>query len=135
MLYDALNATNAMAIKADADEIVILTAYRVLAQLQPKYNAAKLARERREERDRKVVPIEEFHLNRVLIQRVATIYEALPELSSRLNPQDPALARSTIEDWFTRSVQPAIQTVIEDCEARARPALHDPGDPPSALAA
>lgn len=114
LMYNALLDTNEQA--ASTDTIITLGAYRTLAQVLPKYLAAKRAREQAEERARKVVPIEDFHLTTVLVRRMATVYEGIEELASRLNPSDPNLARQVLSDWRARSVVPAVQAVIDDCD-------------------
>jgi len=117
LLYHAVLTTSRQGL--DQDVMISNGSHRTLSSLLPRFLAAKRAREQDEERNRKVVPIDEFYEITAMVQRVATVYDGILELAARLNPSDPALARQVLSDWQQRQVQPKIEEIAATCQQKA----------------
>lgn len=89
---------------------------RHTAELFPKWLQARGARQKAEERARKVVPIGEFYTFKSIVARVAGLVQSIPELAHRLNPASPGLARDVLLAWQQQTFNPAVEAVARECD-------------------
>lgn len=109
---------NAQTAADSRDAMEKSAAMRHHAELLTRWQAARRGRQAAEERDRKVVRIEEFYAVKSVVARVAGLIAALPELAPMLNRADPGEARQGLLSWLENQFNPAVRSVEVECEHR-----------------
>lgn len=95
---------------------------KVAADCQRQLLAARRAREADDIRRRSTLPASEFDDFRHALQQVAALVRGLDrELSTRVNPENPAYARAQISAWLRERWNPAVEELIENLGAYSNP--------------